>query len=391
MRTGKIFTGGSTLLSTAATGTTNIVVPLAIQVSGDLSTLGGYAVVAIPATVALAISRSVASQTVLRGFGISETPGLAGWLFGLASAGCGVTALLILILELPNFFYLVALALPVALLQDMLRYRCFGARLPFQAAFSDLMWLATLLAVVLVYWLMSPTPLGPGIVLFANLVGAGVGLLTVFLLRPRISDVFNSMVRLRGLVIESLAIFGFAQISQVAAAFFLSLETLGLARSAFMVLTPLSLLFSTCLALVVPRIDVTSVRAIASAARIVSGGLLGAGFAGTAVFLLLPEGVLTSLNFPLESSALTACLILLTLGVSASGYVSIHLLHLRAVAETRSWLRPRLLAACAEPGVTLSLAMLLGAPGLSSNALTTNAAFMLFSRGVRHGSARGAA
>lgn len=362
---------GTTAASTAITGSTNLIVPLAVQAYGTLNDLGAYALVSIPQTVGLAITRGLTTQTLLRGWGFRSSKGLTKYLTGVTIGAVALTLSIVVLAGLPHEYLLLAGACPIAIWQDALRQRSFGGLRPGTALFSDSMWLAALIVQIGAFAIFVDIDVPT--VLVAYLTSGSAALAVLAMTKGSDSRAGEPKVPLGSVTIETTVLLGLAQIPALVVGNAISLTLLGILRSAQILLSGASMLANLATTLLVPRLDRVRIAAVGTASACAS---LALSALVLATVVLLPTSLIEGhLGFTIDRT-LVATYSVGAVGFAASSALGLVLVHIRETTPRGSWLTARLLAGILEPPITVSLAVVFGAPGIAASALVSTALFL---------------
>lgn len=372
MRRGRLLSDAALAgVSMVATGLTNLALPLAVQASSGLISLGYFAVAFTPPAVALAVSRTLAGQTLLRGHPIDRVPGLRRTLALLVCGSSVATALLVTALPVSAVYYALVPVAALVPIQDILRQVFFGVRLPGISALADVVWLAVFLGGSLVLLRADQSGLGLVIGMYGLGAAISIGLLLMLLSRRQVAEGELVPAPIGSITLESVTIYGFGQLSTLGATALGLVGAVGTFRSALLALAGVSMLVSLSHALLIPRLRTVGPGWAAWILLV----LLGSATALTlAAFAVLPAEQLSRLGFDVSGPFLWSVAVG-GMGFMLGGALSVQIIGIRDNEPRRRWLSSRLGSAVAEPVITLPLAVLIGAPGLSSNMVTNSLAF----------------
>jgi len=352
-------------LSIAATGLTTALVPLGIQIFGNISMLGKFALVYAPLTAALAVQRLVLNQNVSRGISTIRIPGLVKFLLILRYAAVAASLAVQAVLGFEAWTLILTALVPIAMRQDYYRMVLFGRMRPRYALASDVVWLSgAALGFFAMYQIQIPWRIE--VFLAFNLVSAAVA----FLLCAKgasqlsLSDEVAS-APLRPLIGEAVAMNIFAQVSPFLVAYFVGYEVVGAYRSVLLIFAPVALANTTIQLVIIARLDINSRRAVTHAAV---GAAVACGMVSLLVVLarfLDPVGIFERLGFPGTTSFYWTALIV-TLASSLTIYLTVFMVRARMTIKSYIWFRAQLWSAIVEPIVSIPCSLAFGAPGLAS-------------------------
>ena len=384
-----------TAASVLVTGVTNLMVPVALQVSAGTKALGAFAVVTAVFTVAITMQRALCTQVILPG-GLLRDDGRR-LLFV-----CGTLAVLAVLwgivgcLLLPSSAGLLWMVLffPVAQLQDFVRFWCFSRHHAGLAAASDTTWLATSLLILGTVVVVSH--LSPARIATAWGVGALVALWPVLLRNGQMARRSRAVGALAAratpwgaLLMESAMIPVGGQALMIGLASTSGIETVGQLRLAQVLLSANALALSTATAFLVPRLDLGSAQAVLRASRVVGLTLLVLGTCVTVAVAVNPFHVLEHLHTA-PTAELVGTVGILALSGALSGTSGIRLVRIRKTLPSALWLPRRALAAYSEPASGLVLSVPFGSVGAACGQLVNQVLLLLlFSKASRSDLAAG--
>lgn len=282
----------------------NLVVTLAIARGGGAEGLGRYAVAFALYLVVLGCSRSLISDPLLATGRDGRDSLVDGWAASLTLAyaavvGAGLTAVGLALGR--HEIVVMAAALPVTLLHDVLRYRAFRQRLPQHAALLDGGWL---LGSVLVWPVLTSTS-SPALAVACWAGGALLALALAWpVLRPPLASPAGALrwwrTDARGyatpLLLDSVLVAFSSQALILVVATMTSDAELGVLRAAQVYFAPLGIALTALGVLVVPQLAQRPDGASNALAARLSVGIAGLA-AVVAAAVLLAEPLLHRLLF----------------------------------------------------------------------------------------------
>lgn len=360
----------ATTLSVVATGATNFLFPVGIQTVAGLSALGLYTLVSIPAVAGLAIQRQVLSQTVVRGANPVSVPGLLLFQVMLIGTATSASFAMALVNGADVWLLLVAALTPVSLFQDFWRFTLFGQSRPVVVLGSDLIWLV---GPVAGYVLVKTRGLGNSALI--DFVALSVGTAACSLLviavcaRLRTTDATDSVAGVGAVAAEAVSIFGLAQVSQLVIGLAVSPTTVGEFRSMQLLLTPVTLMASLLVLIVIPKMNVTNRRSVLNSSAACCSLIGSAGVAIIVFWLVNPLGILSSLGFAEFNSAVWVLAVLVLAGVISS-FSAIYMVRIRVQQSSRRWLPIRVAGAILDPLISIPGVLIIGTAGLGLGSLS---------------------
>lgn len=360
---------GAPLLSTAFTGTTNLLLPLGVQLTAGTAATGALTLALTPLTVALAIQRNVLAQTVLRN--VTRAAGLSATVIGLGGCATLASAAFVFYLRLDPVFWLSTGVTPIALLQDAFRFRSMGAGRADRAALADGAWLAVLvLGTAATVW-ASAAPLTLANLLSAYAAGAVLALLLGIVRRPAGPGQEGPHAAVPSLVAEGLMLAGLGTLAQPVLVFAAGLPALGILRIAQLTGALPALLLTTLQSGLLRETRLEDISHVRHTARRVVA-VVGAACAFiTLAVAAIPSLALAEVGLERRGSFL-GTMVLVQVSTVLSAWVMVLMWSVRISAPSRQWLSMRAAASIAEFACASVLGWLVGAPGVGAGYLANN-------------------
>ena len=352
------------LASNLTTSLTNFAVTACLMATGGPNALGIFTLLVAPWAVGTTMLRALGIQVMLAEGSTVRT--LRTVYVTIAVTAMTVSLMVLVANPATRPYWFVSLIIPIALLQDLLRFEAFAAMETSRALTSDLVWLGTLAATIGAI-AVSAKDLTARDVVLAWSLGALVSFVCMLLLRKasRFQHEQPDMPRRNVvLLVDSIAVMAAGQALLYGFAFLEGTQQVGEFRFIQTMLMPAALLSSSALAFALPRMPRMAHTALAQVTRsyIVALPSLAAGLMVLVALVVLRSEMFSTFQATIDTTFVLAYLIgLMALYLALPNQFALTLV--RARIPWRKWLPIRILSAMAEPAIGLGLARILGVVG----------------------------
>lgn len=353
---------GAPLLSTLLTGTTNLALPVLVQLASGTAATGALTLSLTPLTISLAVQRGVLSQTYLRG--IARAPRIRTAIVAMATLALVGSAALMVLLRLDPIFWLAVAVTPIALFQDAFRFRAMGVGRAALAATSDGMWLAAL-ALGTVVALLSETGLSVTNALWTYAAGALVAALFGLFRWPRVQGPQTPYASVSSLVTEGLLIAGLGTLAQPVLVLAAGLDALGILRIAQITAAIPALMISTFQSALLRITKLEDVASVRHAARTVVLPIAITSVVISTFLVLMPRASLVAAGIEARNEFLST-VIIVHVSTVLGAWVMVLMWRVRISARVRSWVGMRALGSVTELAVASTLGWFWGPQGVAA-------------------------